>query len=158
MPLPVRGSLPVTALVAVVTGSEDVLPCGTIGVVVVGAAVVGGDFTVVGDTTMVVVSVVGGAAVVVVGASVVGGAAVVVVGASVVVVSPFATGSVLVLGAGAIVVVVEGVQSLRVCNDDDCVKSTLLSGLRMVNVTVPAAGAFPLALQINCVPELLIVS
>ena len=59
------------------------------------------------------------------------------------------------IGATAVVVVV---QLSSVFREDDVVKSTVRSGLRIVSVTVPLAGAVPFSLQICCGPELPLVS
>lgn len=77
-----------------------------------------------------------------------GGITVVVVGTTVVVVV-----------GGAVVVVVEGTgQSVTIGNEADAVKSGVRFAFNVVNVTVPIAGAGPLSLQINVVPDLPFVS
>jgi hypothetical protein len=54
--------------------------------------------------------------------------------------------------------VVDGVQLFGVASEADVVESTVRSGLRIVRVTVPLAGAGPVASQIWVVPVLAVVS
>jgi hypothetical protein len=116
---------------------------GTYAVVVVVAAVV-----VVAPVVVVVAAVV----------VVVGAVVVVVVGAIVVVVAHVVVVVWYVVVVGGIVVVV-GLQPSTKCSVADAVESTEpLPGFQIVNVTVPVVGVEPLALQICCTPEFLVVS
>jgi len=147
-PLPVKGSVAVIAPGRIdVVVVAAVLPCGPTGVVV------GGSVAVLGETSIVVVGaavVVAAEVVVVTGAAVVGGATV--VGGTTVVCDATVVDDATVVVVGDAVVVVVG-QTADGGSDAEAVESKLRSLLRIVSVTVPLAGAAPVACQICCGPD-----